>query len=110
MTNTGKWMPVCIEYKNVDGVHVFTSEDLPGLYIASKDDEAAYRDVAEGIKLLVRLDYGMECEVSPAMTPEEFFGHVEIEEDKTTATAAIKEEQTFSPILSNKMFAVYANA
>lgn len=61
-----------VDYKNVQGWHVFTSEELPGLYVASKDPEKAYDDVAGAIAMLVELDTGITCKVAPEVPFSEF--------------------------------------
>ena len=63
-------------YKSVDGWHVFVSEDLPGLYVASKDLYSAYHDVAGSIQALLKLDEGIECSVSPEVPLNEFLAMV----------------------------------
>lgn len=50
-----------VEYKNVDGWHVFSSDELPGLYVASQDAETAYNDVAVAIEKLIELNIGVSC-------------------------------------------------
>ena len=63
---------VCARYKNVDGWHVFQSDELPGLYVASRDAEKAFHDVALSIQTLVRLDEGIECTAVPETSFQEF--------------------------------------
>ena len=64
-------------YKNAEGWHVFMSDDLPGLYVASRDLSVAYDDVARSIQLLLKLDEGLDCTVSPELPLQEFiaFAH-----------------------------------
>lgn len=50
-------------YKAIGEWHIFTSADVPGLYVASRDAQAAYDDVAPSIQALLRLNEGVECEV-----------------------------------------------
>lgn len=42
------------------GWHVYTCDALPGLYIASKNDKKAYNDVPAAIRMLFKLDFGVE--------------------------------------------------
>ena len=63
---------VCARYKNVEGWHVFQSDELPGLYVASRDAERAFHDVALSIQTLVRLDEGIDCTVVPEKSFQEF--------------------------------------
>ena len=61
-----------VDYKHVDGWHVFSSKDLPGLYVAHADAETAFNDVTESIEKLVFLDTGVQCHVAPEMSFSEF--------------------------------------
>lgn len=63
---------ICAQYKCVDGWHVFYSYDIPGLYVASLDREAAYADLGPSIEMLFKLDDGIDCKVKPALTYPEF--------------------------------------
>ena len=67
-----KMTSICIDYKNVDDWHVFTCQDLPGLYVASGDRETAYNDVSKSIEALLRLDFGIECRAFPEKPFAEF--------------------------------------
>ena len=59
-------------YRAIDGWHVFVSDDLPGLYVASKDLYSAYHDVANSIQSLLKLDEGIDCTVSPEVSLQDF--------------------------------------
>lgn len=61
-----------IAYKMADGWHVFTSEQLPGLYVASPDAETAYNDVGPALEMLLKLDEGIVCKAKPELSFEEF--------------------------------------
>lgn len=64
---------VGVRYKaTFDGWHVFTSSELPGLYVASHDAETAYNDVAPSIEMLLRLDEGVECTIRPELPFQQF--------------------------------------
>ena len=54
---------VGVQRKAKDGWYVYTSPQLPGLYVASKDDHKAYSDVLLSIKQLMKLDHGWDVEV-----------------------------------------------
>ena len=83
-------------YKSVDGWHVFQADEMPGLYVASRDPAKAFDDVALSIKTLVRLDTGVECTVTPEKPFKEFLNSIKTHES-----------QPESPVvLSNKRFAV----
>lgn len=64
---------VAVRYKaTFDGWHVFTSNDLPGLYVASTDAETAYNDVGPSIEKLLKLDLGLEATIRPELPFEQF--------------------------------------
>ena len=62
---------VNVIYRNVDGVHVFTSEDVRGLYVADRDPRRAYEDVPEALHEMMKFK-GVEASYSPDMSTEEF--------------------------------------
>ena len=45
-----------IKYKCVDGIHVFTSDDVKGLYVASKDKQKALDNLPLIINDLAKLN------------------------------------------------------
>ena len=61
-----------VNYSFKEDTHVFSSDDLPGLYIAHKDAQRAFEDVAPSIKLLLKLNSGIDCEVRPAKSYKDF--------------------------------------
>lgn len=61
-----------VRYKSLDGWHVFTSPNMAGLYVASKDAETAFNDVPTAIQMLVKLDTGIDVKVEAALPYEEF--------------------------------------
>lgn len=56
----------------MDGYHVFTSEDVRGLYVASKDPKKAFDQVAPTLAMLLERKLGAACEVLTAETFDEF--------------------------------------
>lgn len=54
---------VTVHYRVVDGWHVFTSDDVYGLYVASKNPIEAVEDVIPSVKLLIKMNEGVECEI-----------------------------------------------
>lgn len=63
---------ITVEYRNVDGLHVFTSGEVPGLYVAAGDPKEAFECVSEGISLHLRLNRGETVSVEPAISVGEF--------------------------------------
>jgi hypothetical protein len=90
---------ICVSYKFVDGWHIFSSDELPALYVASLDPEKAFRDVGPSIELLLKLNDRIECTVRPELDFSEFIARVKTKEDES-------EERL---VLSHRRFAVYAH-
>lgn len=63
---------VNVQYRHRDGWHIFTSTDMAGLYIASRDPRAAYEDVPVGVRRLIELDFGCKCDVTRAQSFDTF--------------------------------------
>ena len=61
-----------VKYREKDGYHLFTSEDVRGLFVGGSDCEEAFLEVAGAIELLMRVNYNVDCKVEPEQTPEEF--------------------------------------
>jgi len=57
-----------VNYRLIDGYHVYTSDDVYGLYVANTDAQAAYDAVAPSLERLVKLNEKIDCHVEPAMT------------------------------------------
>lgn len=93
-----------VHYKHVDGWHVFTSTDIPGLYVASEDPERAYNDVGPSVQKLLELNEGIKCEISPVVPFMEFL--------RGLRSAARHQPKTPAPpfSLSNQNFLVSACA
>lgn len=67
-----------VTYRNVDGVHVFTSDDVKGLYVAGRDLGETYEQVPEALHELLKFK-GIEASYRPEMTTEAFLrfaGHI----------------------------------
>lgn len=92
-----------IEYKFSEGWHVFTSKDVPGMYVASKDAETAYNDVAPSIELLLRLNEGVACKAAPEVSFRQFVESTR-SRGKGNATEAVPE----SLVLTNQRYALCA--
>ncbi len=63
---------ICVRYKNTDGWHIFESDELPGLLVASKDAKIAFDDIGPSIKMLLELDEGIVCNVYQKMSFKDF--------------------------------------
>lgn len=56
---------LCVEYRLIEGNHIFTSKDVKGLYVASKNAEKALNGLPGIIKKLFKYNHNIECEVQP---------------------------------------------
>lgn len=65
VTNNDKTPPetlvVEVSYQNIDGYHVFTSDSVAGLLIASKDAGKALNQLCPTIQYLVEKNAGFPC-------------------------------------------------
>ena len=61
-----------IDYRNQDGWHLFTSGQVPGLFVASPDLKTAFDDVPKVLFMLMKLDHGIDCVVLPKLDYDEF--------------------------------------
>ena len=84
----GKQATICVNYRNIDGYHVFTSEDVYGLYVASQDPEKAFKGVGPALQKLIRLNEHVNCRVEPADSFREFLSALR-GEVQTTYIAAL---------------------
>lgn len=50
-----------VKYREEDGWHIFQSNDMFGLNIASQDVDVAYADVKVAIEKLLLLNEGLHC-------------------------------------------------
>jgi hypothetical protein len=60
-----------VKYRFIDGYHVYTSEDVYGLYVANRDPIKAYDAVSRSLEKLIKLNEGITCRVEPALTYSE---------------------------------------
>lgn len=57
-----------VNYRFIDGYHVYTSDDVYGLYVANRDAVCAYAAIAPSLEKLIQLNEGISCHVEPALT------------------------------------------
>jgi hypothetical protein len=60
-----------VKYRFIDGCHVYTSDDVYGLYVVNRDPRQAYEAVARSLEKLIQLNEGIVCRVEPALTYSE---------------------------------------
>jgi len=85
---------VCAKYKNIDGWHIFESDEMPGLYVASMDAERSYNDVCVVIAGLMRLDHGIDCKVKPELPFREFLASI-VKDQPKEQTSLVMSDRRF---------------
>lgn len=86
---------VHVKHQFVDGYHIFTSDDVRGLYVASKDAREAFDSVSPILQELISLKLKIACEIEAPMTFNEFTTYIDAQ---ATLPAA--------PELANREFIV----
>lgn len=66
---------VKVQYRNLDGYHVFTSEQVYGLYVATRDPVRALGQLQPALETLLSKNYGIKCRLEPAADFGEFIAH-----------------------------------
>jgi len=61
-----------VGYRYLDGYHLFTSNEIKGLFIGSSDYERAFYDVANAIQILMKANHNVDCTAQPMQTFQEF--------------------------------------
>ena len=67
---------VSVDYRIVAGWHVFTSEQIKGLYVAHEDCRTAFESVAPTIEALVAENEHVQVEVKPRASFERFLDYL----------------------------------
>ncbi len=80
-----KTASVCVKYRFVEGYHTFTSDDLRGLYVASKNAEKAFNDVPVVLKELIDHKLKVNCVLEPTISFDEW-----LESDSSSAHSHAK--------------------
>jgi len=93
---------VQVKYEFIEGHHVFTSNDVRGLLVVSKDATTAFDDVTESIKILMKLNENIDCEVSPLKSIDDFIQEKRTKSEPVQPPALIR--------LSNQRYALSACA
>lgn len=84
---------VKVQYRNLEGYHVFTSEQVFGLYVASKSADRALDQLQPALETLLFRNYGVKCGLEPAAEFGEFIAHHR--EDRTGGRASALGERTY---------------
>lgn len=56
--------PILIQYKEVDGWHIYIAETFPGFYVGSIDKEKARNAIIPSINKLIELDTGVNVGIT----------------------------------------------
>ena len=83
---------VNVRRKVKDGWFVYTCDQLPGLYVAHMDDKVAYNDLPNAIATLLRLDLGVDFQVTHKLSYADFLRRVGLEESAVDAVFSRTEE------------------
>jgi hypothetical protein len=67
---------ILVDYRVVDGWHVFTSKQVRGLYVANPDQRLAYEAVGPSIEKLLELNERVSASVRPALPFDAFLRRV----------------------------------
>jgi hypothetical protein len=67
-----EYVSIKVGYRFVEGYHIFTSPDVRGLHVASRDPRKAYDSVAEVLQELISRKNGPVVKIAPALTFEEW--------------------------------------
>lgn len=59
---------ISVNYRFIEGYHIYTSTDVYGLYVAHRDAKVAYEAVGPSLEKLILLNEGMACRVEPMQT------------------------------------------
>jgi hypothetical protein len=83
-----------------DSWFIYTSDQLPGLYLASPDDRKAYEDLPAAIRELILLESGVECRVMPRVEYREFQKMLQLANHGTGAAGERTDDRPASRDLS----------
>ena len=68
-----------IAYRYVDGYHVFTSDDIQGFYVATKNPDLAVSQIVAGVSAILSHNLGGEWKVGIARSMREKSRHSKTE-------------------------------
>ena len=83
---------VTVKRRERDGWFVYTSDELPGLFVACKNDQTAYDDVTASIRCLMKLDFGIDCVVTHRVTYADFVSKIRLSQLARRAVAERTDE------------------
>lgn len=91
---------IVVHYRTIEDLHVFTSPDVYGLYVADKDPQAAFERVAPSLVHLLKLNEGIDGTVEPLTTYGEFMemkrqAEADVDEPALPHPAVIEQTRAF---------------
>lgn len=85
---------IYVDYRIVGGWHVFTSEQVRGLYIAHSDQQTAYEAICPTIEKLLAENEHIDVKVRPAVAFDAFLDR--LRRDLSTAEIVPGMKQAFT--------------
>lgn len=70
-----------IAYQCEDGYHLFTSDDIFGLFVGGNDLDEAFDSISPMIERLMKLNHDIECTAQPTITLPQYLAGGEIKKD-----------------------------
>lgn len=99
-----------VQHKYRDGWHVFYSDDMPGLYVASDDPRKAYDDIAPSIEKLIKLDTGVSVTAKPQLSFDEWLVVIKRPEERRQRIQRVKEALSNKPpVFHSQRYDIYAS-
>jgi hypothetical protein len=80
---------ISVKYRNIDGMHIFTSPDVRGFYVASTDPREAFEEVSCGLQIILRLNENVDARVEPVMAVEDFLRLIGVGDARSSSPAVV---------------------
>ena len=93
MKNETAYGTIRAKYRFIDGYHVFTSEDVRGLYVASRDAKVAFEEVATVLEDLITRKIKGACEVRATLSFQDFLRATTGQEPSPSATPVLQDRE-----------------
>lgn len=107
--NPSEVTSIGVQYKHAEGWHVFFSDDLPGLYVASEDPRKAYDDIAPAIEKLIKLDTGVTVTAEPQLSFEQWLAVLRRPQEARQRIQRAKEALESKPlVLGSQRYNIHA--
>jgi len=80
---------ICVKYRKLNDYHVFTSDEVNGLYVCSKNPEQAVGDICDAVELLKWINEQVHCKVQ---LTQAFFDFIERERETNDGSGCASAE------------------